>query len=192
MLHIAGTYLIISLIIPTQPIKTIFYTTLQYKKAVVKPSLSIGYSTGNFKEINIDTLKNLNNRIVKDSTKNSIKNFSMSLGVEHSFDFEKIFGFDDNLSLIPQLLLVAGNEKLTTTHINKSLALFASQSKRIKSRRTNQKTAFGLQSLAMSFDINYSIGKFYVEPNLYVDYYLPATTEKRVSSFYSLTAGISF
>ena len=169
-----------------------FYTNVQYKKTFLQPTLSLGYSTGNFKEINIDTIKVLNNRIVRDSTKNSIKNFSASVGVEHSFEFEKVFTSKDGISIIPQLLLVAGTEKLAITHTNKNFSSFVNKSKRFKSRTKNENTAFSLQSLALSFDVNYSVGNFYVTPNLYIDYFLPATTGKRVSSFYSLTAGISF
>lgn len=169
-----------------------FYTTVQYKKYFLQPSLSLGYSTGNFKEINIDTIKVLNNRIIRDSTTSSIKSFTASVGVEHSFDFEKVFNSKDDISIIPQLFLVAGSENLTTTHTNRNFGLLANRSKRIKSRTKNENTPFGLQSMALSLNVNYSIGNFYVTPNLYVDYFLPATTENRVSSFYSITAGITF
>lgn len=169
-----------------------FFTTIKYIKPFLQPSLSLGYTTGRFKEINIDTIKNLNNRIVKDSTNNSIKNISMSLGLEHSFKFDNFLHTDGNLSLTPQLFIIAGSEKFAVTHTNKNYNLFVNRSKKFKPRTQKLNDAFNLQSLALSFDVTYNIGKFSLSQNMYVDYYIHNTTMKRFTNVYSLSAGISF
>jgi hypothetical protein len=51
---------------------------------------------------------------------------------------------------------------------------------------------FQLQSVAASADLTYSTGKFFLQSNLYVDYYLPETTTKRLSAIYTVTAGLTF
>jgi hypothetical protein len=169
-----------------------FYTTIKYIKPFLQPSFSLGYTTGRFKEINIDTIKNLNNRIVRDSTNNNIKNFSMSLGLEHSFEFENFLHADGNLSFRPQLLIIAGSEKFAVIHTNKNYNTLINRSKKFKSRTQKLNDAFNLQSLALSLDVTYIIGKFSLSPNIYVDYYMHGTKEKRFTTVYSLTAGISF
>ena len=169
-----------------------FYTTIKFIKPFLQPSLSLGYTTGWFKEINIDTIKNLNNRIVRDSTKNNIKNFSMSLGLEHSFEFENFLHTDGNLSLKPQFLVIAGSEIFNVIHTNKNYNAFVKKSKKFKPQTQKLNDAFNLQSLALSFDVTYSIGKFSLSPNMYVDYYMHGTKGKRFTNVYSLSAGISF
>ncbi len=59
----------------------------------------------------------------------------------------------------------------------------------IKKVESNNK--FQLQSVAASFDFTYGIGKFFLQPNLYLDYYLPETTTNRFSTIFSVTAGVS-
>ena len=169
-----------------------FFTTLKYTKKFLQPSVNLGYTTGNFKEINIDTIKALNNRIVKDSTNNNIKNFSMSFGLEHSFYFEKVLHTKAEISFTPQLLLIAGAQKFATIHTNKGLVFLQNKSKKFKSRTQTQTDALKLQSVAMSLDATYSIGKFSLSPNIFLDYYLNATTDKRLTNMYSVSAGISF
>jgi uncharacterized protein with PQ loop repeat len=76
----------------------------------------------------------------------------------------------------------------------KNLATFVQKSKKLKSKSLTQSanSAFALQSLALSLSTAYTIGNFSISPNLYIDYYLPATTENRLSTIFSLTIGYSF
>ena len=68
--------------------------------------------------------------------------------------------------------------------------------KKIKSIRHFQSQSdndkFDLQSFGLDLDANYVTGKFYIEPEIYFDYYLPSTSDKRFSQIYSLNIGITF
>ena len=81
-----------------------------------------------------------------------------------------------------------GSDKLTQTHTNKIFDRPA-LSKRKKSEFNNK---FQLQSIAASFDFTYMYKKFFIEPVIYFDYYLPETTENRFSAIFSVNAGFSF
>lgn len=173
------------------------YGYLQYTKRSLQPILSIGYSSGVYNDISFDTLFGSppNFRILnirKDSTKNVVKDFSLSFGVEHTFNFDSLFTNDASLTFTPQLVLNAGSEKFTSTITNTNRIAKAKKNNRLKSLSTTDNVVFDFQSLALSLTAEYAIGNFILSPNLYLDYYLPTTIEKRLSSVFSLTLGYSF
>ena len=168
------------------------YAYVKKSSGIIQPMLSLGYSEGKYKEIDKikfrrpaigDTI------IIKDSTENNSSYFSTALGVEHDFSFYKLFSKGDELEFVPSLVINAGSDKTTTTHTNKALT-----NKPLLNRRARQAASdnFQLQSIAASFDVTYSIGKFFLQPTLYLDYYLPSTTTNRFSAIYNVTAGFSF
>jgi hypothetical protein len=81
-----------------------------------------------------------------------------------------------------------GSDTYTQTHTNK---LFDRKGFS-KFKRVDANNKFQLQSIAASVDLTYSIRKFFLQSNLYMDYYLPATTSKRLSIIYAVTAGLTF
>jgi hypothetical protein len=175
------------------------YASIRYKKWFIEPSIAIGYTTGKFNEVNpiyYDSAR----KVFNDSTKNSIKDFSISAGIEHSFEFEKLFNKNDALSFTPQIILTAGREKYTSTHVNKIISpaiiqvlqRIAARRGRVISRTKTDNTAFAIQSLALSVSADYSFKKFYVSPNIYSDYYLPSTSEKRLNTVFSISLGYYF
>jgi hypothetical protein len=171
------------------------FAYLTYTKPFLQPSISLGFSGGKYKEINIDSIKIAPNQYkkIRDSTDNTIRDFSLSIGVEHSFEFDSVFSKNDLLTFIPQLVLNAGSEKFTTTHTNKAFAALLKKSKQVRrSLSSIDNSPFAIQSLALSLDVLYEINNFTIAPNLYIDYYLPATTEKRTTAVFSLSVGYSF
>ena len=128
--------------------------------------------------------------LVKDSTNNKASYFSATISVGHDFSIYKIFSDKDELDIVPSVFLNSGSDKTTITHTNRLYDRLPANSRLKKTQAENNK--FQLQSLAFSLDLTYSIGKFFIQPNIYLDYYLPSTTSKRFSSIYSLTAGFSF
>jgi hypothetical protein len=161
---------------------------LKYAKPFIQPSISLGFANGKYKQVELVFVPSLN-RFVRDSTNNTTSYFSATLAAEHTFEFEKIFAKKDGLSINPVLLLNAGSDKVNTTHTNR---IFNSPRVKTSAKKTSQTNKMQLQSIASSINITYGIGKFYLQPSVYFDYYLPETTEKRLSSILSLTAGISF
>ena len=169
------------------------YSFIQYTKSYVSPTLSLGYSAGNFKEINLYSISRIT---IKDSTNNNIQNFSISAGIEHSFTADSIFNKKDAFLFTPQLTLQAGSEKYTTTHTNSSRAyeafLKGKRTNKIRSRSKTTNAGLALQSLALSLDATYSFGKFFISPNIYSDYFLQETTDKKLTTLFSMSFGVIF
>jgi hypothetical protein len=173
-----------------------FYGYVKKAKGTIKPSLSLGYAQGTYRAADFvsfilkrslrgDTLIN-----GYDSTNNKASYFSISAGIEHSFIFYGIFSKKDELDFVPSLIINGGSDKISQTHtnqvFNRTGGILA------KRKTTTASSAFQAQSIAASFNFTYSVGKFFLQTDIYIDYYLPATTEKRLSALFSLTAGFSF
>lgn len=171
-------------------------------KGLFQPGIMLGYVDGKYKEMNYVSFKrtihlpnpppNGRDTIItitgKDSTDNKTSYFSAAATVGHDFYFYNVFSKRDELDFIPTLILNMGSDKLTQTHTNRLFDRPAF-SKRKKSDYSNK---FQVQSVAASFDLTYMIKKFFIQPVLYLDYYLPETTENRFSAIFSVTTGFSF
>lgn len=175
---------------------------IKLAKGIIQPGITLGYADGSYKEADYVSFKrniHLNNpppngrdTIIiisgKDSTQNKTSYFFASAHVEHDFTWYKLFSTGDELDFVPSLILNFGSDKLDQTHTNQlfNRPLF---NKRQKSNSANK---FQVQSVAASFDFTYVIKKFFVQTNLYADYYLPETTANRFACIFSVVAGISF
>lgn len=167
-----------------------FYGYIKRAKGILQPGLTSGFANGNYKEVVLVLRKRplLGDTLVRDSTSNKASYFSVSGSVEHDFSFYKLFSKDDELDFVPSLIVNFGSDKLTQTHLNKVFnRQILSSRKRVEA--TNK---FQLQSVAASFDFTYGIGKFFLQPNVYLDYYIPETTATRFAAIFSVTAGVSF
>ncbi len=173
---------------PSAIFKNDIYASAKYKKWNIAPSLSLGYATGNFNEINaIGT-----SRIFYDTTKNSIRDFSVSVAVDHQFEFENIFNKKDGISITPQLMLNAGSEKFTTTHVNKIFATLPRRANKVRPLSQTANSPFAIQSLAFALSAEYFVKNFSIQPNVYADYYLPQTTQQRLNTVFAITLGYTF
>ena len=177
---------------------------LKYTKPFIQPGISIGYANGKYKSADFVSFpfkyRLLNpirdtTVIVKgiDSTINTTSYFSITLSAEHTFEFENIFTQSDGLTISSIFMLNAGSDKFTENHTNNLFTNRPRLAARFSSKKKiAQANKMQLQSIASSINITYGIGKFYVQPNVYFDYYLPETTGQRFSSIVSLTAGFTF
>ncbi len=168
------------------------YAYVKKAAGIIQPVLSLGFSNGKYKEIDMIKFKRPiigDTILVKDSTHNTSSYFYTSVGVEHDFYFYGVFAKGDELDFVPAFVVNAGSDKTSTTHTNKAYTNRPLLSKRARVASSDK---FQLQSIAASFEFTYSIGKFFLEPTLYLDYYLPSTTANRFSAIYAVTAGFSF
>jgi hypothetical protein len=171
-------------------------------KGILQPGVSVGYVAGKYKELFFRTRKDtvhlqfplpngrdtIITRTLKDSTDNKTSYFTVTANVGHDFYFYNVFSKKDELDFVPTIMLNMGSDKLTQTHTNQIFNRPALSSR----KKSDYSNKFQVQSVAASFDVTYMIKKFFIQPILYLDYYLPATTENRLSAIFSVTAGFSF
>jgi hypothetical protein len=179
-----------------------FYAYVKKASGIIQPVLSLGFSNGKYKAIDPykvtrtvrifvpppprDTTITVT---VQDTTHNKASYFYTAIGIEHDFNFYGVFSKGDELDFTPSFVVNAGSDNTSTTQVNKALTNKPRLARRLRQAPSGK---FQLQSVAASFESTYSVGKFFLTPTLYLDYYLPSTTAKRFSAIYSVTAGFSF
>jgi len=185
----------------TSPVQDEFYGSMLFKKPWIKPGIATGYSFGKFHEIiKIDTTITILNQQVHinytDTTTTKLSSLSFAGSIEHSFLFFNLFSIKDGISITPQLSLISGINTYNISHTS-NLANYSAFTKRrlkrirhFQSQSANQN--FQLQSIGFDLDLNYSIGKFYLEPDLYLNYYLPDTHDNRFTQTFNFNIGITF
>ncbi len=174
------------------PVQNDWYACVSYKKHPIEPGLAIGYSTGNFTEINQATVAVTGNTFI-DTGVYHLKSFSLAMSVSHDFKWDAVLGKSDAASFTPSLILnFAADTTAGVSHtIGQNLVRFLKRRGRIL-RLGSSGSGFGVQSVAASFGLNYSPGNFLIMPQLYLDYYLPATDEKRFTQTFAITVGYAF
>jgi len=177
------------------------YGYIKKASGIIQPGLALGFDNGKYKEADVASVilkRPLNPRgdttvTGIDSTNNSTNYFSATVSIEHDFSFYTLFSKDDELDFIPSLMLNFGRDDLTQTQTHTNTVNRPALKKLLAKRKKNAPdNKFEMQSVAASFDFNYGVGKFFLQPDLYLDYYLPQTKSKRLSVIFSITAGLTF
>lgn len=178
------------------------YGYLKKAKGLLQPGIAAGFSNGSYKEALYTVVKQTVHLLLPlpngrdtvitrsgiDSTDNKASYFSVSASVEHDFSFYKLFDKNDELDFVPSLLVNFGSDQLSQTHQNKIF-----DRKRLnKLKKQQASSSFEPQSVAASFDFSYGVGKYFLQANVYFDYYLPQTTSKRLSTIFAVSTGFSF
>lgn len=188
-----------SLSIVPSPYQDEIYAYVKLSKGWIEPKFSVGYANGRFKEyFDSSFIVNMpppaHTVHLRDTISTKVKDFSLSFSIEHDFSFADIFSKKDGLAFIPALMITANSENLTTTHSNNLNKRRPVIQNLLKSKYGNGSSSASLEpeSLALSLELTYTLGKFYLQPDLYLDYYLPSTTANRLTDVFSVTAGFTF
>jgi hypothetical protein len=135
------------------------------------------------------------NFTIRDTIKTTIQDFSVTASLQHEFDWTNVFDSDDEFTFTPTLMISAGAQDYTIKQ-SASVALkrFPLRLRRL-GKNNNGNSGFQFQSAGLSLSGNYTIGKFYIAPQYYLDYYLPndlSNGEKRLNGFFNVTLGVTF
>ncbi|HMK04363.1 MAG TPA: hypothetical protein VK489_09235 [Ferruginibacter sp.] len=166
------------------PFQNAYYFNFVYIKTFIEPGISLGYASGHFTDT--FSLAGTNRKIEV-----RLSDLSLSPYVQHNFSFYKLFSKHDGLNLTPSLMLIAGRQRAEAPGLNLSRLVSLPRIKEYLKNRFESDSKFQLQSVAGSLAIKYQYKKFYTSPGLYIDYYLPSTTEKRLTTVFSVTAGFT-
>jgi hypothetical protein len=172
-------------------------------KGWLRPGISAGFVNGTYKEWRYLTYERtihlpnpppygrdtiVRSRI-KDSTTNTANYFSLTASAQHQFAFYQVFSSQDAIAITPKLMLNFGSANLSQTHTNAIFDRYRVLSRYKKATLSDQ---FQVQSVALAVDGLFTLKHFFVQPNVYFDYYLPATQQKRLSTIFSIASGFYF
>ncbi len=174
------------------PIQNDFYGYFSYKKYWLETGLALDYATGIYKQLKRkDTIINNIQRNFYDSANFNINSFSMIFSVGHNFEWTNLLNDYDGLNFTPTLMVNFGSTKTNISHNTNATRLFNFLNK--KGRLPKMKTsAFAAESIGLNLNLDYSIGKFSFQPQLYLDYYLPQSDANKVSTLFTFITAYSF
>ena len=175
----------------SSPIQNDLYTYFKYKKTWIEPGIAIGFSSGKFTDVS--TYKTpVTGIVLVDTGTFKLRSFSMIASVSHNFEWNKVFGQNDGIVFSPSLEANFSSDSTETiSHtIKKNLLRNLKLKRRIP--KFQGKTSFEAQSLGLNLELAYTTGNFSIQPQIYLDYYLPATDQKRFTSVFSINFGYSF
>jgi hypothetical protein len=197
----------------TSPLQNEVFSYFSYRRSFLKPSLFASYGWGSRTEVEereeqiISKIKRGRGRgnggggIIEDiiveeiSTKEHIRDFNLSISLSHDFYWLNVLVSDDHVRFTPQVSFSAGTQNFgfnqnTTVNGNKRIlngnVLFSPENYSL-----DVKTKFQPISLTTFLKSEFSKNKFFFQPQLMLDYYLPETDQKFTTTFV-LSSGFMF
>lgn len=184
----------------TTPIQNELYGYFTYRKWWIRPTVSMSYGWGNRKEYSeretlIQDLRLRRRGFTYINTEETISDFSVMASVRHDFYWLDIFTFKDHIRFTPQFTFTSGTQKFGfnqssttygTTLRNSSNILYSTDNVYL-----DDEIKFQPLSLTLYLRGEYSIGKFFIQPQFTMDYYLPAATNP-FNAFVSVNMGFIF
>lgn len=183
----------------TTPIRDELFAYFSWKRWWFRPTLSVSYGWGsstNYEKeqrfIYSRLLQQSRSYYVTVKNVESVADFSLTLSIRKDFDWYGLFSKKDNFTITPVLMLNSGTQQFG---FNTSYS-YAATAIRVNSLPSNsslsETTDFGLQSASGILRLGYMYGKFMIQPQVFFDYYLPPTEEKRLNTVFSINASVAF
>lgn len=184
----------------TTPLQNELYTYFLYRQSWLKPSLAMSYGWGSRsdymqREELIQDLRLRRRGFTYINTEETVSDFSLMASVRHDFYWLDIFTLKDHIRFTPQLTFTSGTQKFG---FNQSSATYATTIRTGSNILFNSDNVYlddqiNFQPLSLSLYLRgeYSIGKFFLQPQLILDYYFPASSAN-FNTLFSLNAGFFF
>jgi len=184
----------------TTPLQNEVYGYFTYRKWWFKPTIALSYGWGSRtdyteREEQILDLRLRRNGITRINSKESISDFSLITSVRHDFYWLGALSYKDHIRVTPQLSFISGTQKFG---FNQSANTYATTIRTGANVLYNSENVylddqldFQPLSLTMFLRGEYSIGKFFVQPQVVFDYYFP-TDNKNFSTLFSVNLGMIF
>ncbi len=142
----------------------------------------------------IDTIRIADTIRTRITTRESIIDFAFTATLRHTFYWLDVSEQGDCIKFTPMLAFSMGTQQFG---LNKTYATTSSvrNAANVTFTRGDTRLDENLKvkplSLTLYLRPEYSIGKFYIQPQLMLDYYFPAETDK-FTTFFSINAGFLF
>ena len=185
----------------TTPLQNELYAYFTYRKTWLRPTLAISYGWGSRTDYMkratiIQDIRVLRRGFVYINTEESIRDFSLTASVRHDFYWLDIFTHKDFIRLSPQIALTSGTQKFgfnqsSTTTYTTAIRPTSNVIYNTENIYLDDQLKFQPLSLTLYLRGEYSIGRFFIQPQVALDYYFPSTSGNFTGMF-SINAGLMF
>ena len=184
----------------TTPLQNELYAYFTWRKWWVRPTVAVSYGWGSRtdyeeREELIQDLRLRNNGITRINSRESISDFSVITSLRHDFYWLDVFTYKDHFRLTPQLSFISGTQKFGFNQSANTYATILRTGANVLYNSENvyldDQLDFQPLSLTLFLRGEYSISKFFIQPQLVLDYYFP-TDRKNFSTLFSCNVGFIF
>jgi hypothetical protein len=184
----------------TTPLQNELYAYFTYRKTWIRPTLAVSYGWGSRsdytkRESIIQDLRLRRRGFTYINIKESVRDFSVMASVRHDFYRLDVFNNKDHIRFSPQLAFTSGTQKFGFNQSSSTYATVIRTNSNVLYSTENiyldDKVKFQPLSLALYLRGEYSIGRFFIQPQFVLDYYFPSTTDN-FTGLFSINAGLMF
>lgn len=181
----------------TTPLQNEVYAYFTYRKWWVRPTLAMSYGWGSRSDYDqreslIEDLRLRRRGFTYINTEETVRDFSVIASVCHDFYWLDVFTYKDHIRFSPQFSFTSGTQKFGFNQSSNTYATLLRNNSSVLYNSENvyldDQLKFQPLSLTMILRGEYFIGKFFVQPQLAMDYYFPATS-KNLSTIFSVNLG---
>jgi hypothetical protein len=189
-----------SLAFYTSPLKNEFYSYFTYRGFWLKPSVAVSYGWGSRNSYEerqeyITSLRLAANGFTRIRTRESVNDFNVISSVRHDFYWLNVLGKRDYMRITPQIVFASGTQKFGFNQTSSTYATLPRTGANVlySSDKVylDDQMLFQPLSLSTYLKAEYSKGKFFIQPQLILDYYFPAE-EKNLTTAFVMNAGVIF
>ncbi len=184
----------------TSPLQNELYAYFTYRKLWIRPTVSVSYGWGSRSDYQkreelIQSLRLRPNGFTFINTKESVSDFSVMASVRHDFYWLDVFTYNDHIRFTPQLAFTSGTQKFGFNQSSNTYATTIRTGANVLYSSENvyldNQLYFQPLSLTLFLRSEYSIGKFFIQPQFTMDYYFPSAT-RNFSTLISINTGFMF
>jgi len=184
----------------TTPLQNELFAYFTYRKWWIRPTVALSYGWGSRtdyveREELIQDLRLRRSGVTRINSKESISDFSIITSLRHDFYWLGVFSYKDHFRITPQLAFISGTQKFGFNQSANTYATILRTGANVLYNSENvyldDKLDFQPLSLTMFVRGEYSIGKFFVQPQIVFDYYFP-TDQGNFSTLFSVNLGMIF
>jgi hypothetical protein len=203
-----------SLAFYTSPLQNDVGAYFLWRKAWVQPGMTFSYGWGSrtdlkertefikqiyrkqnnlIRRLRANLITGIDTVVYTSKVEESIVDFSLTTSIRHTFYWLELSKHNDYFKFTPMLAFSFGTQKFgfnrtTGTTVNGNVA-----NVQFSRGDVNLDDKLKFQPLSLTFYLRpeYSIGKFFIQPQLIFDYYFPAE-EKNFTTLFSMNGGFMF
>ena len=184
----------------TTPLQNELYAYFTYRKTWIRPMLALSYGWGSRsdyikRESVIQDLRLRRRGFTYINIKESVRDFSLMASVRHDFYWLDIFNKKDHIRVSPQLAFTSGTQKFGFNQSSSTYATVVRTNSNVLYSSENvyldDQLKFQPLSLSLFLRGEYSIGRFFIQPQFVLDYYFPSVSQN-LTGLFSINAGLMF
>jgi hypothetical protein len=184
----------------TTPIQNELYAYFTYRKWWVRPTLALSYGWGSRTEYEeretiIQDLRLRRRGFTYINTKETVSDFSVMASLRHDFYWLDVITYRDHVRFTPQISFTSGTQKFGFNQSSTTYVPLVRNTSNVLSNTDNfyldDELKFQPLSLTFYLRAEYSLGKFFIQPQFAVDYFFPASS-KNLNTIFSVNAGFMF